>query len=260
LKIALLISGLARNWKPCLQSQLDTLSSHDVDVFFYFWDTHEKQNILDLLKPRSYAFARPLSFSSFDTHPGIRADAINVPSRMMSQYYAWLGAGVLFSAVADEYDVAIRTRSDLQFVEPVNDIIKSVSENTLILPWAEPDKYLSDLCCIGSPKAVIYYHALYDSVMEYAREILFNPELLLARHLQLSPYDIYTDDTLNSRYFVRRPHMNSLSLSECLKQQAGKSKWLDPEIIESHAERHGSEYVQAFADNQIKLMREQNDA
>ena len=53
-RVALLLSGLPRQWKQCAASQLALATGYDADVFFHFWDTideEEKNAIVSAYAP-----------------------------------------------------------------------------------------------------------------------------------------------------------------------------------------------------------------
>ena len=198
MKIALLLSGLPRQWQPSLATQLDMFPNCEVDVFFHFWDVipaAEKQQLLALTTPKAHYFEEPQDFSFMDNNPAIILDNINIPSRLASQYYSWNQVAELFKPYAQNYDCAIRSRSDLQFVYSVEYIAKQLKPGELMLPWWEEGKLIADIFAMGDPEAILYYLSLFDHLAEYSLTQSFNPEALVTHHLAQSPtpLKIYTD-------------------------------------------------------------------
>jgi hypothetical protein len=259
MRIALLLSGLPRNWKPCIQSQLNMLKGHEIDVYWFFWDTissQETRKLISIFNPVKFEFAPPGDFSMYDEHPDITQDNINIPSRIMSQYYAWWRVGELFKEAQNDYDVAIRSRSDLQFVTGIDDIIDVVTPGSLTVPWVEKNVFISDLFAVGSPEMIMHYHQLFDYAIDYAETTLFNPELLLAHHIFNEKFDLRIDDSLAKRFFVRRSYMKNMSIEECMRHPPGASKWLESEIIVAHEKVRGVAHVTQFRDKQVKYIKD----
>ncbi|MFY9288485.1 MAG: hypothetical protein WAO98_08280 [Alphaproteobacteria bacterium] len=265
MKIALLLSGLPRQWNPSLGTQLNMLADHEVGVFFHFWDTidaSEKSQILELLKPLAYIFEAPKDFSSFDHDPSILIDNINVPSRMASQYYSWKCVGEIFTPYADQFDFVVRARSDLQFVSSISHIFSQLKSGDVVIPWWDKEKkLLTDIFAIGDPKSMLYYHKLYDRLPEYKGES-FNPEWLLMHHLLQSPIplNVLTEEN-QPWYFIRRPHMQDMSLEECMKENPGRNKWLNPEVLQSSKDFYSNtsgrnaESFDSFITDQLEKLR-----
>jgi len=268
MKIALLLSGLPRQWQPSLLTQINMLAPNEVGVFFHFWDTvgaSEKDEILRLTKPVAHSFEPQKDFSGFDHDPVVKPDNINAPSRLASQYYSWKQVGELFAPHAQEYDFALRSRADLHFVNSVNYIFPQLGQNNIVAPWWDENKLLADIFALGDPASILYYHRLYDRLTEYAASCLFNPEVLLMQHLAEAqpPIKVYTE-TNQQWYFVRRPHMAGMTLDECMKENPGRNKWLDPEVLKAHKDFHtakkgneGAQFVDFFTASQLaSLMKE----
>ena len=261
-RIALLLSGLPRQWKPSLTTQLMIFKDYHLDVFFHFWDTiddAEKNEILALLKPRAYRFEKPQDFSHANTDPRIQRDLINVPSNLFSQYYSWRGALSVFEPYKAEYQFAARSRADLQFVYPINHIIPMLKPDNILIP-VEQNNVLTDFFAIGGVEPIIHYHTLYDHLYEHAPKGEFNPENLLTRHFMLrNDFHILADQ---SRYFfVRRPHMTNYTIEQAMAETPGRNKWLNPEQVKLYKDFHtqvagekGAAHVDAFSQAQLAEM------
>jgi len=263
-KIALLLSGLPRMWQPSLQTQLDMLQEHDVDVFFHFWDTidqPEKDALLALLKPKACMFDPPRDFSEMDRRADIKHDKINVPSRITSQFYSWSRVAQLFAPYVKDYDFALRSRSDLQFVYSIAHAFNELKPNDLVVSWALHERLVSDIFAFGGAEAIHFYLTLYDQLEEYIRTCDYNPEALLTHHLgRRTDIHIYTEDF--KFFFIRRPHMTDYTIEQCLAEDYGANKWLNPEVVENHRQFfgavHGEDgiaHVEAFRAKQIARIK-----
>lgn len=258
-RIALLLSGLPRQWRRSLPTQLK-LFAEPIDVFFHFWDVidyQEKVEMVDLLRPKAYCFEPPRDFSKIDSDPRVKRDSISVPSRLLSQYYSWHQVGRLFEPSIEQYDLGIRSRTDLQFIKSMNSIRYRFGGHDLLVPWWETGGLLSDIWAIGGVNAILYYHKMYEKVQDYAKSTLFNAELLIMNHLRQQP-QIKVSTTSRKLFFVRRPHMEHYSVEQAMSEHAGQNKWLDPEVIAAHKDffRHtgdqaGEAKVERFAEFQL---------
>jgi len=260
-KIALLLSGLPRLWRKCLPTQLAMFTNHRVDVFCYFWDTidaAEKADLLGLLKPKDWRFAAPADFSAEDVNPLYTRDRINIPSRMCSQYASWRGVADLFAPHAQNYRLAVRSRSDLQFIARLDDAAAVLGVHDLLLPWWDVGQLYSDLFAVGGAQVILHYHRLLDGLPEYAKTNIFNPEVLLMHHLAQYP-GLRVGNGGRDRFFVRRPHMDNYTIEQAMRENPGFNKWLDPETVAYHKEgfarRYGEAglaFVDQFRDEQMQ--------
>jgi hypothetical protein len=239
-RIALLLSGLPRQWRMCLHSQLFLFRNHQVDVYFHFWDTiddAEKAEIVALLKPRAYVFEALRDFTAADANPQYRRDNINIPSRLCSQYASWREVAKLMEPHKADYDLAMRCRADVNFVRDIEPAFSQLKPNDLFIPWWEKDSLLSDMFALGDVEAVLHYHKLFDHLPELTQGRVFNPEILLMAHLETYP-NIHILTTGEAYFFVRRPHMKDYTVEQALMENPGRNKWLDPEVVNAHLEMH----------------------
>ena len=246
-----------------MPSQLELFRDHQVDIFFHFWDTvdeAEKRDIVACLKPRAYLFEKPRDFSYVDTDTNIEPDLINIPSRTLSQHYSWHCVGKLVEPFRHEYTLGMRSRSDLQFVHSINQMFPELKSSDILIPWWNEDQLLSDLFALGGIEPILYYHQLYDHVFDYLVGQQFNAELLLTIHFQRRP-DIHVYAEKFQYFFVRRPHMTNYSIEQAMLENPGRNKWLDPEVVQSHASYHeqrngegGASYFKGFRHSQLTTL------
>jgi hypothetical protein len=264
-RVALLFSGLPRQWEACVESQLRLAHGHDVDVFFHFWDTidaAEKERILAAYRPKAHRFDAPVNFTAVE--PLFKKlDNINSPSRMLSMYYGWAQVARIFEdyrqATDVSYDFAVRLRSDLMFFAPLE--LGRLGPNDLLLSNHNDFGVINDMFAVGGVVPILYYLSLHTLVLEYKDHVLCNPELMLKHHLERRPATIRLM-TAPVEMLVFRPHMVGMPIEECLKQHPGASKWKDPEVLAAHREFHGRrggaagvQHVDAFVQAQIKHLR-----
>lgn len=265
-RIAVFLSGLPRQWRTCLPTQQALLQDFDADFFFHFWDTiddKEKDEIVSLLKPRAHVFEKPRDFSEADRDPAFRHDAINIPSRMLSQYYSWREVGKLVEPFRDDYDFGMRSRADLHFVYSFNAAVLQLRPKDIFIPWWKKGYVLSDLFAFGGIETILYFHELFDHAKQYAAGREFNSEVLLTAHFEArNDFSIYTDE--RQYFFVRRPHMGKHTVEQALLENPGRNKWLDPEIVEAHEQFHkeqegeaGASHVKGFRAKQLLMLAEE---
>jgi len=259
-----MLSGLPRQWRVSLQSQLFSLRNHQVDVFFHFWDTidaAEKDEIVALLKPRAYSFETPRDFLSEDKNPLYRRDKINLPSRLFSQYYSWREVAKLMEPYKADYDLAVRSRSDLTFVRDIDSIIITIKYADIFAPKCiENENMMVDLLAFGDVEAIIYYHKMFDYLPKLSQGRLFNPEFMLKAHMEACP-DIRILTVDDNYFFVRRPHMQGYSVEQALLEDPRLNKWLDPEMVSEYRDLHhrldgdaGAKNVELFGCSQAKRL------
>jgi len=248
-RVALLISGLPRQWEHCVQSQLALFQTTPCDVFFHFWDTvdaAEKPRILTAYQPKAHRFEAQQDFSRFDQII-TNYDSINCPSRMMSMYASWKAVGEVFTAYQREsgvqYDYAVRLRSDLMFFQSIEGVLTNVRPDTLVLTTFNNFGLVNDTFAVGGIAPILYYHSLADHMLEYNRErTRANPERMLIRHLTPPKNTKYRIGLMDLKVLVFRAHMVGMPIEECLRQDPGATKWTDPEIVAWHRKVHGGWY------------------
>jgi hypothetical protein len=231
---------------------LDLFRQHETDVFFHFWDTvddAEKQQIVARYQPKAYSFEPQLDFTA-DGEQFTRRDNINSPPRLLSMYCGWRRVAAVFEWYRQQtnqhYDFAVRLRADLMFFGQLDGYIPALGPRDLVVSGYNDFGIVNDTFAFGGVDAILYYHSLFDRLTQYHHrdQVLFNPEHLLAHHLN--------SNNLGLRVFkeqivmlVFRPHMVGMPIEECLKEHPGASKWLDPEVVAAHKEFHVRKHGQA---------------
>jgi hypothetical protein len=267
-KIALLFSGLPRQWQHCAESQHRLFRDNPTDVFFHFWDTvddAEKSRIVEAYRPKTHQFEKPADFTAQERQIKL-LDRINTPARALSQYYSWRAVARLFEAhcaqTGDRYDFAVRIRADLLFTCALDKILPVIQQNQIFLSNLNNFGMINDTFALGPVAPILYFLSIYDHIMEYTKTIQFNPEMLLIEHLRRR-----SDIKLLSAPFpflVFRPHMVGRPINECMKENPGWNKWEDPEIVRDHlagSARTGSAQrvamVQSFIGDRLKDLQRQ---
>ena len=158
MRIALCLSGQARQWKNCYQNWFDNLShlNANIDVFFHFWDYNsmprqvwtsnqighalsfdpvlltdeEKTEIVQTLKPKSFAFESTLSVpvEFYEVKNPICCWSLDQFNSMMKCAHLKRQHEI---STNTRYDVVIRMRSDLFFTIPID--IKPPQPNTVYI-------------------------------------------------------------------------------------------------------------------------------
>jgi hypothetical protein len=166
----------------------------------------------------------------------------------------------LFEPFKDEYNLAMRSRSDLHFVYSISHIFSQLKPPDILINWWKPGTLLCDFFALGGVKPILYFHSLYDHLADYAKEYEFNSEHLLTNHFSNRPdIHIYTE---SFRYFfIRRPHMTNYTAEQAMLEDPGRNKWLDPEIYQAHKGHHqqkkgeeGEVFVKDFRHFQLRTL------
>ncbi len=264
MRIALLYSGLPRQWQHCVPTHRPLFEDARVDVFCHFWETiaaPEKAALTAALNPTVCYFETPPDLTFVDDIKGLQRDAINIPSRMVAQYTSWLRTAALFAPYAVGYDVAIRLRTDLFFHQPLAIDRAAIRQRRLGLVACqsrEDPGRIFDAFAIGRPSLLLHFLALLNRLWDYAQTDLFNPEALITRHISAYPGPATVELLADMPFYIHRPHMAGWPLAQCLAQAPGATKWHDPEIHQAHLsyfERRrgpaGVEYVNGFRNRQL---------
>ena len=143
MKIALCFSGQPRNVRKCYRLISENLITKDVDVFAHFWwdksykdqvmrfefderyQEDEGQAFIDLYNPKAYSFEKQEQFdlSDFDfTDPGVCDDPLDAKVTAFNCTSMWYSVNRAFDLAKQhgEYDLYIRCRTDLIFMEKVD--------------------------------------------------------------------------------------------------------------------------------------------
>ena len=110
MKIALCFSGQARSFQkgfPYYKNNL--LDFHDVDVYIHAWSFDGEKELLDLYKPKAYAFENVLK-GNFDSKYTNTPNASKWPPRFT--YAALYSMKQANNLIQGEYDWVIKTRTD----------------------------------------------------------------------------------------------------------------------------------------------------
>jgi hypothetical protein len=269
LRIAVVLSGLPRMWRACVDSQKMLLTDipADIDFFFHFWDSvdeSEKIAIRDSYKPLAWTFEPYRSLDHWNHRNDLQCDNINVPARMVSQYTSWQESLRLLteSKAINDYDIIVRIRSDLMFFQPLGGLIKNCAKRFIFLTSHNDFGIVNDMFAIGDSVSMAGYLNLIDSIEAYKSSVIFNPELLLRHHLLQIAKTGVEIRSFNIPILVVREHMVGKTIAECMNEHPGQNKWLDRDIIASfqafHAKRHGEmgvQHLQKFMSAQLEQMQ-----
>lgn len=254
MRVALLYCGLPRMWRECHASQMALFEGAEVHVFCHFWDVvsaDEKAEIIATLQPARYIFETLPDLAITDRFENLTRDSITIPSRLLSQYASWMKLAALFAPFAPMFDIAMRSRTDLQFhasIAPAIELVRQLHAEIALFEWPYQDAthtLFSDTCSIGTPRAVIYFLNILARIWDYAPTGVFNPEHMLTTHIHAHPGALKLASVKQWPFFVRRPSMAGWPLERCIAASAGDTKWQEPEIVDAHKRHHGELYGEA---------------
>ena len=251
-------------WEECVSTHRALFPGATVDVFCHFWDTiepAERQRLIAAMKPGCWQFEAPQDYGLVDTYEFLKPDNINPPPRMVSQYTSWHRVGALFAPYAPLFDVAVRMRTDLFFHQPLAVDLEAIAKRQLGFVgyhWTERKGVLFDAFALGTPGYILHFHMLMSRIWDYAAEHVFNPEVLITRHVQEYPKMLAIEVRETLPFFIRRPHMAGWPMEDCLKEGPGVTKWRDPDIHQAYLDYHegrggeaGAQHVNRFRAHQL---------
>ena len=205
-RAALLLTGNARFCKD-FDSQLENLTRADVDWFVYLWDKdhssdtcispnwkcttedHVVTRLTPMLPPRH----RLRVVRILPAMPQLTKEYTPFyanPYNFISQYTILKEAG---KSISDEYDIVIRSRSDIGIDRPLDlswldsYLNSSVNRNEIVIPLNErrgPHDFC-DQFAIGNPLTMQKYINVVDDIDRvYNEGTPFNPEYIIGRSLR----------------------------------------------------------------------------
>ncbi|MDB4916147.1 MAG: hypothetical protein JWM95_3791 [Gemmatimonadetes bacterium] len=194
-RVAVCISGVARNYRQNLTLMRAFLADSNADVFFHFWESPEQELIVRELEPKGYEFGKrddvppPPEFTRREAFSTAERDGNSV-----AMFYGIKRANELRReyerANGFVYDVVIRLRLDFFAVTNLAELIQRIRyrqegwENTLWVPNMAHSVGLNDQIALGTSSIMDRYASAYDSLDAFAASgDYFNPEYFLLRHV-----------------------------------------------------------------------------
>lgn len=130
MKVALLLSGLARNvkggyeqyWKPIIDN-------YDTDVYLHYWEDREHEEVLKVYNPKKYVCDPPKWVGEYQKTVRTINDKMVRPDPrygVAGNYYMYLiiwGWQQSFNLIEGEYDCIIKSRYDMGY-GPAPDLTK----------------------------------------------------------------------------------------------------------------------------------------
>lgn len=126
MKVALLISGLARNVNEGYEKYFKhIIQNYNTDVYLHFWKDGEWEEVLKVYSPKKYNCIDPFSFSEYKKGVESPNDKLARPIHpydvagnytSLPMFYGWQSA---YSLVEGDYDCIIRSRYDMGWDDPI---------------------------------------------------------------------------------------------------------------------------------------------
>ena len=194
-RIAVCLSGVARNARQNMKFLRAFLSGSDVDVFFHFWDTPDAEFIVDALRPAAHVF------ESRDHAPPPakprRPEQFVLPSRLTnipSMFYSVQRANAVKRAYEEahgfRYDVVVRLRLDIFTITTLAEILgrlpseRAEWEGVLYVPDLQHAMGLNDQLALGTSETMDVYASTLDRLREVEHEDeMYVAEYVLLRHV-----------------------------------------------------------------------------
>lgn len=200
-RVAVCLSGQARNYRQNLRFLRTFLRDSGADVFFHLWDTPDKEYITRSLAPAAHVFQDQRAWFASEEFVDVarvasRRERFAPPTRdrgSAAMFYGIWRANELkreHERASDfRYDVVVRIRLDLLSLDTLNDVLDRISaaqqglEDTIYVPDMAQSVGLNDQIAAGSSEAMDTYASAYQNLEAFAAKEYFNPEYFLLRHV-----------------------------------------------------------------------------
>ena len=202
-RIAVCVSGVARQPRQNLKFLKAFLAGADADVFLHFWEHPDRDVIERALAPKASVF-QPASEAP--APPAFRrmekgVDAARA-ANSTAMFYSVKRANDLKRAYEEEhgfrYDIVVRLRLDFFSTATLAEVIEHIRyeqkgwDRILYVPDMAQSVGLNDQIALGSSETMDVYAGVFDTLADVARSDYFNPEYVLLRHVQRSGLKIRT--------------------------------------------------------------------
>lgn len=192
-RIAVCLSGVARNPRQNCRHLRHFLDELDADLFVHFWETPDADFIERALRPTAHVFE---SRDDAPEPPEFRRCEKFMPERRptdsTSMFYSIKRANELKRAHEEahgfRYDVVVRVRLDFFSARPLVEVLDRIRfeqkgwENTLYVPDMAHSMGLNDQIAMGTSETMDAYAAAFDTLPDVAKHDLFNPEYVTLRN------------------------------------------------------------------------------
>lgn len=200
-RVAVCLSGQARNYRQNLRHLRTFLSDGSADLFFHLWDSPDQEYIVRTLSPVSFVFEDQAEFLASDRFVdpavvAVRCERFATESRdrgSACMFYSLQQANELKRRHERDhgfrYDVVVRLRLDLLSLDNLNDVLDRISAaqhglaDTLYVPDMAHSVGLNDQLAAGSSETMDAYCSAYACLETFAAKDYFNPEYFLLQHV-----------------------------------------------------------------------------
>ena len=195
-RVAVCVSGVARNARQNIRFLRGFLADSDADLFLHFWDTPERDYIVRALDPTAYAF-EDLDVVVPATPEFARMEKGTSPERpgaTASMFEGVRRANELKNRHEREhgfrYDIVVRLRLDFFSTRPLVDILERIWseqkgwDRTLYVPDMAHSVGLNSQVALGRPETMDAYASAIGALYANAQTDYTNPEYTLLRHVQ----------------------------------------------------------------------------
>jgi len=127
MKVALLLSGLARNVKDGYEQYFkNIITNYNTDVYLHFWEDGEYESVLNVYDPKKYISVKPFSFKEYKNGVDSPDDPLARPIQpydvagnytSLPMFYGWQ---TVHSLLEEEYDCIIKSRYDIGWESPID--------------------------------------------------------------------------------------------------------------------------------------------
>lgn len=197
MKLAIQISGQARDFVSMYPNFKETFKNFDYDVFISTWrntdntrfaDEGTPEEFVNLYNARAYEIEdyksvfeekiKPLADKCFDN----KAPEIN-PYWYLSGLYQVSYVNTIRQNSGQKYDYVVKLRTELRFEHPLQR--EHLTPDKLFIPAGHNSRGINDVVSWGEPWLMDAYCDLYKNIEMYVNwGCLFHPEYLLKFHLE----------------------------------------------------------------------------
>lgn len=185
MKVALLLSGLARNVKEGYDSFFkNVIEDYKADVYLHYWKDGEWDEVLKVYSPKKYLCVEPFPFTEYKKGVQSPNDKLARPIypydvagnfTALPMFWGWQS---VYSLIEDDYDCIIKSRFDLACDERLDVSKYDLNKINLSEAWPGTDIADDNLCITSKKLADLIYNDCFDRFVENIKNdgIIYFPE------------------------------------------------------------------------------------
>tara|TARA_R110000824_G_scaffold33410_8_gene106977 strand:+ start:2994 stop:3647 length:654 start_codon:yes stop_codon:yes gene_type:complete len=185
MKVAVLLSGHAREWRSCWNSlNQNLIEPNNADVFIHSYESDDSKELVEILRPKKFVFEKQNEVEVNESLYNINMpDNLKYIINPISSVYMFRKIKLCFDLLEENYDAVIKTRFDCKYTEILN--VKELDIDSYTIPTGgDYENGIFDMFCVSSYDNMKHYCGLYENIVSYLhKEIPLHSEILLKHHL-----------------------------------------------------------------------------